>query len=964
MATIKQKRVHVLAKELGVESKVIVTKCLAEGIPGIKDHLSPISVGLEATIREWFTAPADAPHNAVETSDKIDLARARSSPRARAKAKSKGSSDEGDGSSAPEATVGVLEPPPPAAPRVVETHHEQAAHTKPTSKPAAPQAPEPVAAPAAPEAPSNAPVHSHESANLEPAALVVEAPRQAKHHHRPPAVTPPAPPSAPTPSAHSPPPRTAPGFTPRMNVPDRPKSVAPVGQKVGVLTPAKLSGPKVVRVEAPEVIEAPRPRRQGGDSPMPMNRGPRGGTGVGQGTAGGTGTAEDDAKNKGRNKRRAGPEAATARTAPRRSAKADTGTTDWSAQDLAEREARLSRSEGFLRQRRRDQKIKDQTHKGHSASLAQVGGKVAITAPFTIKDLSAATGVKSAEVVKKLFLKGIIATPNSGIDIEQAQEIMIDYNIELEVVEAQTAEAAVIEQFASRQAIDLRPRPPVVTILGHVDHGKTSLLDKIRNTKIAAGEAGGITQSTRAFRAGVTVEGEEKIITFLDTPGHEAFSEMRARGANMTDIVVLVVSAVDGVMPQTIESIKHAQAAKVPVVVALNKIDVPGITDSQIQQVFGKLAENNLSPVEWGGQTEVVRTSAITGLGIDTLLTTLDLQAQLLELKSDYKGAARGTVIEAKMEEGRGATAQILVQNGELEVGTIIVAGRSHGRIRDITDDKGRRIQKAGPSTPVLISGLDVLPDAGDRFFVVDSLRKAQEAAEHRQMDERQRELATPKLTLDTMFAAMKEKEISELLLVIKADVQGSVDVIKNAVEKVSTGEVKVRVLYAAAGGITESDVNLAAASGAVIMGFNVIANAKARQAAEAKHVEIRSYQVIYDIIDEVKKAAEGMLEPEIKLEVIGHADVRQVFKVSKVGTIAGCYVTDGVIERNALIRVTRDGIVIENDRVLEQLKRFKDDAKEVKANMECGMKIVGYDDIKEGDVLECYKKTEVRRTL
>ncbi len=958
-----------LAKELGVESKVIVVKCQAEGIPGIKDHLSPVSVGLEATIREWFTAAVDAPHNAVETASKVDLAGARSSPRARAK-QNKGGSDHDTTSQGSNTGVSVLEPPPAAQPTVVEEPVEQHAppkHAVPHA-PVAPSAPPVSPVVVAPSTPTS-PAKPASTSGEDEASTVPAHARQAKHHVRPPVEppTPPAPPAGPTAPAHghghSHGPRPSTGFAPRMNVPDRPKTVTPVGQKVGVLTPAKLSGPKVVRIEAAEVIEAPRPRRQTGDSPMPMSRGQRGGTGVGPPTTG-TGTAAEADKNKGRNKRRGGPEPATARTAPRRSAKADVGTTDWSAQDLAEREARLNRSEGFLRQRRRDQKMKDQTHKGHAASLAQVGGKVAISAPFTIKDLSSATGVKSAEIVKKLFLEGIIATPNSGIDIEQAQVIMIAYDIELEVVEAQSAQDAVIEQFASREAIDLRPRPPVVTILGHVDHGKTSLLDKVRNTKIAAGEAGGITQSTRAFRAGVIVEGEEKTLTFLDTPGHEAFSEMRARGANMTDIVVLVVSAVDGVMPQTIESIKHAQAAKVPVVVALNKIDVPGITDSQIQQIFGKLAEQNLSPVEWGGTTEVVRTSAITGLGIDTLLTTLDLQAQLLELKADYKGAARGTVIEAKMEEGRGATAQLLVQNGELEVGAIIVAGRAHGRIRDITDDKGKRIQRAGPSTPVLISGLDVLPDAGDRFFVVDSLRKAQEAAEQRQMEDRMRELATPKLTLDTMFAAMKEKEISELLLVIKADVQGSVDVIKNAVEKVSTAEVKVRVLYAAAGGITESDVNLAAASGAVIMGFNVIANAKARQTAEAKRVEIRSYQVIYDIIDEVKKAAEGMLEPEIKLEVIGHADVRQVFKVSKVGTIAGCYVTDGVIERNALIRVTRDGIVVENDRVLEQLKRFKDDAKEVKANMECGMKIVGYDDIKEGDVLECYKKTEVRRTL
>jgi translation initiation factor IF-2 len=961
----KQKRIYELAKELSLQSKAIVAKCQAEGIPHIENHMSPISAGLEATIREWFTTAADSPHTAVETSEKVDIDKARAAPRSRARAKTKTVSD---APAAPPATsvetgVGVLEPPAvepaPKIRRPAPALPEPPAVTEPVSAPV--KAPPP----ASPPRPIKIPVEAKPVEAPPPEAPPKAAPAKSPAHLKPAASAPAAPAKSPPgagPSSASPAgPRIPPGFTPRMNVPDRPKVIAPVGPKLEVQTPARLSGPKVVRVEAPEVIEAPRPRRAPGETPMPMNRGPRGGTGVGT-----PGVAEDEAARNRRNKRRTPGEApAVGRAGPRRSAKADTEVSgEWTEQDLIEREARLSRSEGFLRQRRRDQKIKDQSHKGHAATPAQIGGRVAIAAPFTIKDLSSATGVKSAEIVKKLFLKGIIATPNSGIDVEQAQEIMIDFNIELEVTEAQSAEAAVIEQFASRGAIDLRPRPPVVTILGHVDHGKTSLLDKIRNTNIAAGEAGGITQSTRAFRAKVKVEGEEKTITFLDTPGHEAFSEMRSRGANMTDIVVLVISAVDGVMPQTIESIRHAQAAKVPVVVALNKIDVPGITDSQIQQIFGRLAEQNLSPVEWGGTTEVVRTSALTGLGIDTLLTTLDLQAQILDLKADYKGAARGTVIEAKMEEGRGATAQLLVQNGELEVGDIIVAGRAHGRVRDITDDKGKRVQKADPSTPVLISGLDVLPDAGDRFFAVDSLRKAQEAAEQRQVEERQRELATPKLTLDTMFAAMKEKEISELLLVIKADVQGSVDVIRNAVEKVSTDEVKVRVLLSAAGGITESDVNLAAASGAVILGFNVIPNAKARQAAEAKRVEIRSYQVIYDIIDDVKKAAEGLLEPEVKLEVLGHAEVRQVFKVSKVGSIAGCYVTDGVIERNALIRVTRDGIVIENDRVLEQLKRFKDDAKEVKAGLECGMKIAGYDDIKQGDVLECYKKTEVRRTL
>jgi translation initiation factor IF-2 len=1035
------RRVFEIAKDLGVNSKAIVAKCQAEGIPNIQNHMSTVSVGLEATIREWFervtgegggpavddaSASASHPHTAVETAAPVDLEAARAKPKARAKARTAGSGGADGGGTAVAEPPTTVVAPAPARPAEVQAPASPAV-SRPATPPAtpAPAAPAPAAAPAAPVAtPSPAPTVAPKQApapttvpgagqstgagspptsSPAPAAPAapghatpmrprVEPPAQpasgggapAKETLRPAATTvSPTEPAAPSrgdrsgggssggPSAPAGPlgPHAGrPGFSPRMNVPDRPKFVGPVGQKLETQTPAKLSGPRVVRVEAAEVIDVPRPRRpMGGGEPSMPTRQVRGGSGAGPGSGPGGPPMSDEERNR-RNKRRAGPGAGPAGRAPapggsKRTGRSETDTAEWSAKDLIEREERLNRSEGFLRQRRREQKLKDGSRQpGQPAGPTE--DRITIAAPFTIKDLSSATGLKAAEIVKRLFMKGIMATANSGIDPAQAQEIMMDFDIELVVTEAKSADDAVAEEFGQREVTESRPRSPVVTILGHVDHGKTSLLDKIRNTNIAAGEAGGITQSTRAFRVPVMVEGEQKWLTFLDTPGHEAFSEMRARGANMTDVVVLVVSAVDGVMPQTLESIKHAQAAKVPVVVALNKIDVPGITDSQIQQIFGKLAEQNLSPVEWGGNTEVVRTSATQGTGITQLLEVLDLQAQLLELKADFKGHARGTVIEARQVEGRGSTAQILVQDGELKVGDIVVCGRAFGRVRDITDDTGKKVPSAGPSMPVLISGLDELPNAGDKFFVVDNLRKAQDAAEQRRQKERERELAQPKVTLDNMFDSLRDADVKELLLVIKADVQGSVDVIKHAVEKVSTDAVKVRVLMAAAGGITESDVNLAAASRAVIMGFNVIASGKARQLSEQRRVEIRSYQVIYDIVDDVKQAAEGLLAPEVRLEVLGHADVRQVFKVSKVGSIAGCYVTDGAIERNALIRVTRGGIVIENDRVLEQLKRFKDDAKDVKAGMECGMKIVGYDDIKVGDVLECYKKVEVKRTL
>ena len=417
-------------------------------------------------------------------------------------------------------------------------------------------------------------------------------------------------------------------------------------------------------------------------------------------------------------------------------------------------------------------------------------------------------------------------------------------------------------------------------------------------------------------------------------------------------------------MPQTVESINHAKAAGVPIIVALNKIDKPEATDSNIQRILSQLAEHELNPAEWGGDTEVIRTNALTGEGVQDLLEVLDYQSQLLELKADFGGPARGAVIESRIVEGRGAVANILLQDGMLKVGQFVVAGRAFGRVRDIVDDRGERLKQADPPRPLQISGIDLIPDAGDKFYIVDSLKQAQEAAEQRRDHERETQLAQPKVTLDTLFSQMAQSQLKEICIVLKADVQGSIDVLRAEIEGISTDEVKIRVIHAAVGGISESDTLLADASDAIIVGFNVIASPRARSAADAKGVEIRNYQVIYHIVDDITKAAEGLLEPELREEVLGHAEVRQVFKISKVGAIAGCYVTDGTVQRDAFVRVTRDDIVIENDRKLEQLKRFKDDAKEVRAGMECGMKIVDYDDIKEGDILECYRNIEVKRTL
>lgn len=936
-------RIFELAKELGIKSKAIVEKCHAEGIPKdvIKNHMSTISIGLEQTVREWFSSEntEESPHTAVEKTERVDLEKARS-PKKAIKAKQAGSDEEEDGGSSGRATA-VAAPPPPA--------------TKiPAAKAVASAAPS-MTAKATPATSSVAPASDEKAAAISPAVSTAPAPAASS------VVAPAAGSNASdtasddndTAPAGKVPEKTAhPATKPMMNVPTRPSVITPAGPRIEDLQKKtiKLSGPKVIRVEAPERIDPPRrrpPPREGGgyqggggggggggyDPSMPPSEGrsPRGGS-TRRRPAGGTGVRR--------------PEGAPS--------------TGWSAADLAERDARLKQSGGYL-QRRQNQM---RSMAAANQSPAKVGGKVEIAEPFTIKDLSAATGVKGADIIKKLFMQGVISNINSGIDSEKAMEIMIDWDIELEVLEAKGAEQQVAEKFAVRDRTDERARGPIVTILGHVDHGKTSLLDRIRKANVADGEAGGITQATSAFRVPVKAGDAEKFVTFIDTPGHEAFTAMRSRGANVTDIVVLVVAADDGVMPQTIESISHSKAAGVPIIVALNKIDKEQATDGNIQKILGQLAEHGLNPVDWGGETEVIRTSAIKDIGIQDLLDILDLQAEILELKADYSGQAQGTVIEAKPEGGRGNVANILVQEGELKVGDFIVMGRAFGRVRDITDDHGKRIKQALPPVPVQISGMNDLPDAGDKFYCVSSLKEAEKAADQRRDRERLEQLAQPKVTLDSMFSQMAANELKEILVVLKADVQGSVDVLKSEIEKVSGDEVKVRVIHSAVGGITESDILLAHASDAVIIGFNVIANSKGRTLAEAKRVEIRNYQVIYHIVEDMRKAAEGMLAPEIREEVLGHADVREVFKVSKVGAIAGCYVTDGIVQRDALVRVTRNGVVVENNRKLEQLKRFKDDAKEVRNNMECGMKVAGYDDIKTGDVIECYKSVEIKRTL
>ncbi len=749
--------------------------------------------------------------------------------------------------------------------------------------------------------------------------------------------------------------KTAPKKT--TSTDSEPEKIVSQGRVLDTPVKAKMSGPRVIRIEEPE--PEPKPKRR----PGPQGQGPQGGSGVRMPQQ--MPPQQDTGRGSKRNKRRD-----TSQTRPpergsrNQNQPQDRNDSNWRKQDLLERENRLRRSGGFFRQARRDSQKRGGKPVVRAKTLKQTGGKVAITEPISIKELSLVTGIKANEILKKLVLAGTMSTVNDNIETEQAIEMMMEWGIELDVSEKQTAEEMIADSFTSRDIVDEQPRSPVVTILGHVDHGKTSLLDKIRKANVADGEAGGITQATSAFSVPVKAGDNERLVTFIDTPGHEAFTEMRARGAKVTDIVVLVVAADDGVMPQTIESINHAKLAGVPIVVALNKIDKQQATDENIQRILGQLAEHELNSVEWGGTTEVIRTSAIEDIGIQDLLEILDYQAELLELKADFDGSAEGSVIEAHIAEGRGPVANILVQQGKLKKGDFIVAGKGYGRIRALIDEHGKQVDEAGPSTPLQILGLSEVPEAGDKIYVVKSLRAAEAAAKERVQQAREADLSREKVTLVNIFDQMKSADIHELPVIVKGDVQGSLETLRSTIGKIGNDEAAISIKHSAVGGINESDVNLAEACGGIIVGFNVTSSAKARRAAEQKGVEIRYYDVIYNLIDDLRDALEGLLDPEIKLEVLGHAEVRDVFTISKIGMIAGCYVTDGTIERHQQIRVTRDGIVIESDRKLDQLKRFKDDAKEVKSGQECGMNIEGYSDIKVGDVIECYRAKEVKRTL
>jgi len=947
-------RVHLLAEELGVSSKAVLDKCRAEGLD-IRNHMSTLSAGQAATIREWFSGGGNV--TTVETSERVDLEKARARRRRKGPKAAEPTTATQVGEPPAEARPAEVEAPPPAAAAgpaappaaPVEKPPARRKSAAQVTAPPAPPAEPVVKAPAAP--PSEAPPEAEPAAPV-PAPAVTAEPEPAPKPQEPPSI-------ALQPAAVITPPQSAPATPPAPQVakpapPPKPEPTRPAGPQ-NIPAPAVLQGPRVVRVERPEPVYRPYrpPVNRGplvGPPPIPTAPGRRG-----RGREKGPETDEEAARTK-------------HRVHPRRTGRvSDAGERlkEWRDRDLIERQEKIQAASGRGIHSHRAV----ETRTPSAPRVAARKTQVEMTEPIVLHEFCAATGIGMAQLAPKLMRDhNIMPTRNTTLDPELAQVLALDFGIELQVKKRKTPLDLLREEFASRERRTLQKRPPVVTFLGHVDHGKTSLLDAIRQTRVVEGEAGGITQHIGAYR----LDRNGHSVTFLDTPGHQAFTAMRARGANMTDVVVLVVAADDGVMPQTVEAINHAKAAGVPIVVALNKIDLP---NADVNRVLGQLAEHGLIPTRWGGDVDVIETSATQGIGIDTLFEHLATLSELLDLKSDPTVPATGTVIEAEMREGVGALARVLVQDGTLRPGDVIVCGPAWGRVRALRDDLGRRVESALPGTPVEIIGLDRVPDAGDRFYQLDDPQRAKEIAQSVARERHERSLAklSRPRTLEDLFKQRQTGAVPTLNLILRADVQGSVDVLKKALSEIPGDQVKLVVLHAAVGGITESDVVLAEASNALIVGFHVVPEPGVQRLAEEKGVEIKLYRIIYNLIDDIRRALEGLLEPEKKEEAHGRAEVRQVFGVSRIGKVAGCYVTEGVIKRSSFVRVLRDGRIIlptaedverGRHRGLSSLRRFKDDVTEVRAGFECGVKIQDYDDIQVGDVIEAYGVVEVARKL
>ena len=881
-------RVHLLAKELNVQSKAIIDKCQAEGLDQIKNHMSTISIGLAATIREWFSEGEHA--TTVEVSNRVDLDKVRIKRKKTVKK---------------EDTV-------EETPETVETPSEEVPAEEAPAQVA--QDAEPAAEAAVQEAPVAEAVT--EAPPAEPVKEEVKAPQ----------------------------PEEQPKPVKKPEKPKEPEKIVPAGPMLEKPKPAKLSGPTVIRVE--KIEKETRPPRQRTPRPrhdQPITEPLLASSDLGKGKKAGK------AKTRGRKKDRGGSDddAQQQRGDVKR----------MRARDVEERRARLAAARGETLRAKPSRRIEARRAEDVTAHIERPQ-KAFVSEPILVKDLSAAMALKVSDIIAKLMTQGIMATANQAIATDAAELVALEYGTELIIERKKGVLEEIEESFEARTRDNLKKRPPIVTMLGHVDHGKTSLLDKIRSSSVAAGEAGGITQHIGAYQ----VELNGKKVTFLDTPGHEAFTAMRARGANMTDIVVLVVAADDGVMPQTIEAIHHAKAAGVTIIVALNKCDIPGV---DFNRIYGQLAEHELTPAEWSGNTEIVKTSAITGEGIEELIEHLDYQAELNDYQADPAVPAQGWIVEAKMSQTKGPVATVLVKEGTLEKGSVILAGGASGRIRTMTDSRGKSIKKALPSMPVEITGLDNVPTAGDKFFCLQDLNQAKTAAEQIQHTTREEGLAKRSIvTLDNLFSHIAAGNVKELNLIVKADVQGSVDVLIKYLTELSTEEVKVKVIHAAVGGISEGDVVLAEASNAIVIGFNVVPDERVRQSADSRKVDIRLYNIIYRITEDIKAAMLGLLEPEYEEKTLGRLVVRNTFKVSSIGTIAGCYVTSGLVNKNAKLKLIRDNIVIKDNCVIESLKHFKDDVREVKAGLECGIKIAKFDDLKVDDEFEAYEIVEVARTL
>ncbi len=735
--------------------------------------------------------------------------------------------------------------------------------------------------------------------------------------------------------------------------PPEPEPVIPAGPILEKPEPAKLAGPRVVRLEQPEVAAKPpkpkikpKPPKPRYDQPVtePLIYDEQIQSKLG--LKGKKAPKADKSKMRTRLHSLENEKLIKRPKPPRRLRQ----------RDIEERRARLEAAGAESLRLRPSRKIETGQRAELTAPIRPE--KVFVTSPITVKDLAAALRAKTSEIITRLMQQGMMATINQIISTELAELIAMDFGVELVTEQKVSLEQEIAEEFENLKRNNLQKRCPVVTMLGHVDHGKTSLLDYIRSSKVAEGEAGGITQHIGAYQ----VSWDSKKVTFLDTPGHQAFTAMRARGANITDIVVLVVAADDGVMPQTIEAIHHAIAAGVPIVVALNKIDLPGC---DINRVYGQFAEQGLAAVEWGGQTEVVHTSAVTGEGIQDLLEHLDYVSELLDLQADDTIPGTGWIIEARMTQHEGPVATLLVKEGRVRKGDIVLAGQSFGRVRTLRDCFGRDISEAISSMPVEITGLEEVPQAGDKFYCLDDINRAKQVAEENKSRSREKSLARrEQITLDNLFNQIEAGNIKELNLIVRADVQGSVDVLSDYLTQLSIDEVRVKILHAAVGGITEGDVVLAEASQAIIIGFNVVPEDKATKMAEEKGIDLRLYNVIYRITEDLKSAIVGLLQPEEQEKTLGRAEVRNTFKIAGLGTIAGCYVASGLASINAKVRLIRDNIVLNNAATIESLRHFKEDVREIKAGFECGVKIAGFDDVKTGDVLEFYEIVEVARKL